>query len=110
MDAEICLNYSVELNVAVKLAKLSSIVTGLSLLVKSYVLQVMIGLVYWLKILYENYKVLTQFSLLIILKLQPKECYVLPWTNGFIKNQEEFSLDVNKPSRGGDNATHKVTW
>ena len=41
MDAEICLNYSVELNVAVKLAKLSSIVTGLSLLVKSYVLQVM---------------------------------------------------------------------
>lgn len=65
MDAEICLNYFVELNVAVKLAKLSSIVTGLSLLVKSYVLQVMIGLVYWLKILYENYKVLTQFSLLL---------------------------------------------
>lgn len=46
MDAEICLNYSVELNVVVKLAKLSSVVTGLSLLVKSYVLQVMMGLVY----------------------------------------------------------------
>lgn len=65
MDAEICLNCSVELNVVVKLAKLSSIVTGLSLLVKSYVL-------------HENYRVLTQFSSLIILKPQPKECYVLP--------------------------------
>lgn len=46
MDAEICLNYSVELNVVVKLAKLSSVVPGLLLLVKSYVLQVMMGLVY----------------------------------------------------------------
>lgn len=53
--------YPIDLNMAVELAELRFIVTRLSFLVWSSVLQLIMGLIYRMKILYENFKIKYNF-------------------------------------------------